>query len=517
MDEVASNKQLDEGEMRFRQLAEQPIAGVFILQDECFKYVNPEFSRIVGYSADELQKRHLIDLIVEEDKEAIRTLVSRRLGGLPARGRSSIRALRVDGAVIELQMYAARVDLDEKAAFMGVVVDMTERKRAENELREREEHLRHAQKLEAVGRLAGGIAHDFNNLLMVIRGSVNLILMDPESQDNQGNLEEIVRATERAASLTRQLLAFSRKQVLRPVVINLNDALADLHRIMARLIGEEIELVMNSAPNLSSVRVDPGQLEQVVLNLVVNARDAMPTGGRIAIRTSNAELTRRDADRFPYRVVPGPYVCISFEDTGHGMPEHVLAQAFEPFFTTKEPGKGTGLGLSTVYGIVKQSGGYLWASSIPDTGSTFQVYLPAVDDKPSPAAPSAPPAIKRGFGTVLLVEDEEAVRSVTRRLLEHAGYQVLEAASGTEAVRIFEEFEAKIDLLLTDVVMPSMGGAALAEHLVATAPGLRVLYMSGYADKRHVREGVDEGSHAFIQKPFSAEELLEKVRKALND
>jgi two-component system, cell cycle sensor histidine kinase and response regulator CckA len=406
--------------------------------------------------------------------------------------------------------------IDEVPTFIGVAVDVTERQRAAAALREHEEHLRHAQKLEAVGRLAGGIAHDFNNLLMVIQGSVNLILMDPASEiPYRQDLKEIVRATERAAELTRQLLAIGRKQVLRPKVVNINTTVADLNKMIARVIGADIELRTELAGGLGCVRVDPGQLEQVILNLIVNARDAMPGGGVLTLRTEHWNLTEDDAARAPYRVVPGPYVRLTVKDTGFGMSESVLSQVFEPFFTTKPRGKGSGLGLSTAYGIVKQSSGYIWISSNPGRGTTIEIYLPRVADAEETSQSDAQTPLPRGSGRVLLVEDEEPVRVVTRRLLEQGGYSVIEAAGGHEAVQRYDECGGAIDLVLTDVVMPQMGGRELATHLRARDPDLRLLYMSGYADNRSVRRGSKGGDDEFIQKPFAPETLLALVRSIL--
>ncbi|HET7273972.1 MAG TPA: PAS domain S-box protein [Longimicrobiaceae bacterium] len=506
---------LHESEARFHSLVEQPLAGIYILHGERLAYVNPHCKRIFGYTAEEMVSQfHIADLLVEEDRKVMRDHIARWMAGEKSQVRHALRGTRKDGERVELQVHGARTEIEGESAVIGILLDITERKRAESALREREEQLRHAQKLEAVGRLAGGIAHDFNNLLMVIQGSVNLILMDPKSDNpHRGDLEEIVRATERAAALTRQLLAFGRKQVLRPKVVNLNTAVEDLHKMMRRVIGEDIELKIEADADLRCVRVDPGQLEQVLLNLIVNSRDAMPRGGLLTIRTENSVLTEEDAEKFPYRVIPGPYARMVIQDTGHGMPESVLARVFEPFFTTKEQGKGSGLGLSMVYGIIKQSGGYIWSSSQPSRGTTVEIYLPSVDDVVEPSLPTSPADLPRGSGKVLLVEDEEPVRAVTSRLLQHAGYEVIEAGGGREAMERFDECNGAIDLVVTDVVMPQMGGRELAAHLTARKPSLRLLYMSGYADDRKVRRGSDDKD--FIQKPFAPEVLLERIQRVL--
>jgi CheY-like chemotaxis protein len=362
-----------------------------------------------------------------------------------------------------------------------------------------------------VGQLAGGVAHDFNNLLTAILGSTDLLLMDlPQEDPRREDLLAIRDAGERAATLTRQLLAFSRRQVLQPRVIGLNQVVAGMGKLLPRLIGEDIRLDLALAPDLASVSADPGQIEQVILNLAVNARDAMPDGGRLTIATANAVLDAVFAARNPI-VQTGTYVRLSVTDTGQGMDEETLARVFEPFFTTKGPGKGTGLGLATVYGIVKQSGGYIFVRSQPGEGTTFDVYLPAVP--PSAEEPtSAPPPDQPGEGseTILLAEDDAAVRSLARRALEQYGYRVLEAANGREAVDLMRQHQNEIDLLLTDIVMPEMSGRRSAEHNLQTRPDIKVLFMSGYA-------GPDQpDGRAMVQKPFTPESLARRVREVLD-
>ncbi len=380
------------------------------------------------------------------------------------------------------------------------------------ELRERNRDLQgqlyQSQKLEAVGRLAGGIAHDFNNLLTAITGHSQLLLLDldPASELCE-NVTEIRAAADRAAALTHQLLAFSRKQVLHPVVLELEETVVGMNVMLRRLIGEDIELVQHAEAELGRVRVDPGQLTQVILNLVVNARDAMPRGGRIEIDMSNTELAEADARRDPDALRPGPYVQLTVADTGSGRDLATRERIFEPFFTTKALGSGTGLGLSTVYGIINQSGGRIRVESEPGRGSRFRILLPRTD---APAAVAA-----GGDETILLVEDEPAVRMLTHKLLERSGYTVLEAASGVEALRVAELNYAEIDLLLTDVVMPGMSGRELADRLVGTCPELRVLFMTGYTDDAAIRHGIDRATMRVLQKPFNATELDQRVRDAL--
>jgi two-component system, cell cycle sensor histidine kinase and response regulator CckA len=510
---------LRESENRFRALIDRLEVGIFIVRRQRIGYANPHARRIFGYSeADQVAGGSLTGLIIEQDRASMQELINSCLSGDGASGQILLRGIRRDGALVEVEVQGIRTKIQGEPSFIGILVDVTERERTTALLREREEKLRHAQKLEAVGRLAGGIAHDFNNLLMVIQGSVNLILMESTGEDqHRSDLEEIVRATERAAELTRQLLAFGRKQVLRPKVISLNTALEDLNKLISRVIGADIELRTELSPDLQSVRVDPGQLEQVILNLVVNARDAMPGGGILTLRTEDWMLTEEDAARAPYRVLPGSYIRLTVSDTGFGMPTNVLSQAFEPFFTTKPRGKGTGLGLSTAYGIVKQSNGYIWLSSQIGRGTSVEIYLPRVEEKPEAPRASVAVSIPRGSGRVLLVEDQEPVRIVTRRLLEQGGYSVLEAASGHEAVQMYDECGGAVDLVLTDVIMPQMNGRELAAHLRARNPNLRLLYMSGYADNRAVRRGADGADDEYIQKPFTPKDLLSKMHSVLTE
>jgi signal transduction histidine kinase len=407
---------------------------------------------------------------------------------------------------------AVRIALERKHGRM-------ERKRAEAERASLEQQLRMSQRLEAVGSLAGGVAHDFNNLLSVILCCTEFAMAKVREDDHvRDELREVKKAGERAVALTRQLLAFSRKQVLQPVVLNLNQIAAGVEKMLRRILGEDIDYVQVLAPDLSMVRADPGQIEQVLMNLVVNARDAMPGGGKLTIETSNVDLDEEYAARH-VAVKPGPYVHFAVSDTGCGMDAKTQARIFEPFFTTKEKGKGTGLGLSTVYGIVKQSGGNIWVYSEPGQGTTFKVYLPrelsgstTVTASRLAAVATAPTATE----TILVVEDEEAVCNIAKRILCAAGYTVLTAASPDEALLTCNAHRGKMHLLLTDVVMPQMSGRVLAERLVLARPGIKVLYMSGYTDEAIVHQGtLDPGTH-FIAKPFSAADLTRKVREVLD-
>lgn len=384
------------------------------------------------------------------------------------------------------------------------------------EQRETENRLRLSQRLEAVGRLAGGVAHDFNNLLTVILGYLDFAIRElPASASIRADLLEAQQAGERAENLTRQLLAFSRKQVLAPTVLNLNKIVMDISGLLRRLLGEDVQIATQLAADLGSVRVDSGQVEQVIMNLVVNARDAMPQGGKLTIETSNVTLDDSYASQH-ISVSPGQYVLLAITDTGCGMDEATQDRIFEPFFTTKEKGKGTGLGLATVYGIVKQSGGSIWVYSEPGHGTSFKIYFPRVD---APAIelrrPAPPKVMASGQETLLLVEDDGLVRRLTERILKQAGYHVLVAANGSEALRLGEA-QGKIDLLLTDVVMPQMSGPQIAERLVERYPEVKVLYTSGYTDETIVRHGVLEQGVHFVGKPFSASELTKKIRAVLD-
>jgi CheY-like chemotaxis protein len=379
-----------------------------------------------------------------------------------------------------------------------------------------EQQLLQAQKMEAVGRLAGGVAHDFNNLLTVINGFAALLSRQTSTGDpRHEQLKEIMMAGETAASLTRQLLAFSRRQLLEPRVLDLNSVLADIENMLRHLIGEDVELVTTLKPDLGRVKVDPGQIEQVIMNLVVNARDAMPEGGKLFIETSNVEIDENYV-RSHAPMLPGKYVMMAVSDTGCGMDLETQAHIFEPFFTTKEEGRGTGLGLATVYGIVKQSGGFIWVYSEPGQGSTFKIYFPSVEEV-VPRAKRAKGRTKRVEGsiTVLVVEDEGGVRSLVCQALASQGYKVLEAAGAARALKISKQHTQPIHLLLTDVVMPRTSGKELVKRLSTLHPETRVLYMSGYTNDAVVRLGLSEGDTPFLQKPFGPDALLLKVREVL--
>jgi two-component system cell cycle sensor histidine kinase/response regulator CckA len=390
-------------------------------------------------------------------------------------------------------------------------LDITDRKQLE-------EQLRQAQKMEAVGRLAGGIAHDFNNLLMVIQGYGDLLVERlPAGDPLHRNAEQIQMAAQRASSLTRQLLAFSRKQILAPKILNIQSVVADMEKILRRLIGEDIQLETSSVADLGLVKADRSQIEQVILNLAVNARDAMPQGGRLTIETANVELDASYSHP-PAVLSPGKYVMLAVTDNGVGMDAETQAHVFEPFFTTKEKGKGTGLGLATVYGVVKQSGGYVWVYSEPGRGTSFKIYLPRIEEAAVPSGRDSKNDVRapeRGSETILLVEDEKGVRELAREYLATSGYTVLEAENGHTALELAAMHAGPIHLLLTDVVMPGISGRELAERVAHIRPGIKTIYMSGYTDQAVVHHGILENNAVLLQKPFTLMTLAGKLREML--
>jgi PAS domain S-box-containing protein len=476
-------------------------------------YNSPSYKRILGYSADDLDGTLGSELIHPDDRDMVEEAA--REARDRGEGRSvQYRMRHKDGTWRTLESSATVVSGPDGRAEKLVIVnrDITARKQLE-------EQFRQAQKMEAVGRLSGGVAHDFNNLLSVIMGYAEFQQESLQPGDTlRTSADEILKAAKKAASLTRQLLAFSRQQVLDPKVIDLNNAVADMEKLLRRLIGEDIELRTSLSQSLGRVKADQSQLEQVIMNLAVNARDAMPEGGKLSISTENFAMDELFVRRYPYPVQPGPYVLLSVTDTGIGMDSETKSRAFEPFFTTKEKGKGTGLGLATVYGVVKQSGGYIEIESSPGAGTTFKIYLPRVDEEVE-----APTRLSGGAGriaigkeVILLVEDEESLRRLTRASLEASGYKVLDAKDGLDALEISNQHDGAIDLLLTDVVMPGMGGRALARELVQRRSEMRVVYMSGYTGQAVGSQGpVGPGSH-FVAKPFTREVLISKIRDALD-
>ncbi|MFI5118973.1 MAG: PAS domain S-box protein [Thermoanaerobaculia bacterium] len=497
---------------RLAEIVEQASEDVIMTDvDGNITYVNPAFERSSGYSRREVegQNPRFLKGARRDAKfytELWQTLTS---GGVWS---GHFINKRKDGTLFEEEgsIFPVRNHAGQIVSYVAIKRDVTQEVRLK-------EQLLQAQKMESVGRLAGGIAHDFNNLLTVILGYVELAAGRLKPEDpSRLELSEIDKAARRAADLTRQLLAFSRKQVLELRVIDLNRVVSNTHKMLRRLIGEDIELVTSLKERLGSVKADTGQIEQVLLNLVVNSRDAMPEGGRLTIETSEVELDE-SYSTFHFDVPPGRYVVLAVSDTGTGMDAKTLSHVFEPFFTTKEAGKGTGLGLSTVYGVVKQSGGHVTAYSEPGVGTTFKIYLPRVEDAPQmDRASSAHVALAGGTETVLVVEDEEAIRRLTCRALEAYGYTVLSAASAREAIRLCEEHAGEIHLILTDVVMPGMSGRELARSAAALRPLVKVLFMSGYTDNVIVHHGVLDAGTPFLQKPFTPRSLAQKVREVLD-
>jgi PAS domain S-box-containing protein len=472
-----------------------------------FTSLNKRGEEITGYNRQEILQMSVLDLIPPEEHARARELMLRPAAEGSAAYEFEIAAR--DGRRVWLDISTRRIVQDgEPVGVQGIARDVTDRKALEGQLRQ-------AQKMEAIGLLAGGIAHDFNNLLMVISGYADLMLDRlPPKHVARRHAEQICKASQRAAGLTRQLLAFSRKQVLQPRVLDLNDVVLELGKMLPRVIREDIELTILPAANLGRVLADPGQIEQVIMNLVVNARDAMPHGGKLTIETGNVTFERDDPPHHP-QMAAGDYVLLAVSDTGIGMDAATLRRIFEPFFTTKEQGKGTGLGLAMVYGIVKQSGGFIWAYSEPGEGATFKVYLPRVAAE-SIAEQAASPVLTGGTETILLVEDEEAVRALADEFLQAAGYTVLQAAGPAEALDLCVRHEGPIHLLLTDVVMPGMRGPELAERILALHPGTRVLFFSGYTDEAVVHHGILNRGVAFVEKPLLRSALVQRVRETLD-
>ena len=447
--------------------------------------------------ADPAERQRLLDRDTYTDREYDDVEATwKRKDGTPLNVQLSVRAVR--NAAREVEYYET------------FVRDVTEQRLLQQQLVQ-------AQKMEAVGRLAGGIAHDFNNLLTVISSYSDLLLEDLARDDpRRDDVEQVRKAAEGAAALTRQLLAFSRQQVLQPRVVSLNVVVGDLRKMLQRVIGEDVDFATILAPDLRAVKADVGQIEQVLMNLAVNARDAMPTGGKLTVETTNVELDT-DYTRTHHAAAAGHFVMLAVTDTGTGMDEATQAKIFEPFFTTKGPGKGTGLGLATVYGIVKQSGGFVWVYSEVGHGTSFKIYLPQVAEAADAHRAQAPaPTMSRGTETVLVVEDAPAVRAVTRQVLERQGYTVIEAAGGDAALQLAAAHAGPIHLLLTDVVMPGLSGRQVAERLAIRRPEMRVLYASGYTDDSIVRHGILEEGIAYLQKPFTPESLARKVRTVLD-
>ena len=502
---------LRDSEVRYRSLVQSAVYGIYRSTLEGhFLDVNPALISMLGYdSAGEVRALDpQKDIYVRgEDRLRLRSEYERRR----RLDNVEVKWKRKDGKAITVRLSGRAVNQAGQEEVLEIIAeDVTERRILEDQFRQ-------AQKMEAVGRLAGGVAHDFNNLLMVISGYTYVLLNQLGAADpRRKKAEAIQEATQRAAGLTRQLLAFGRKQVLELKVIDLNAVVADISKLLRPLIGEDIEVVVTCDPGLGRTKADPGQMEQVIMNLAVNARDAMPSGGKLIIETRNVDLDDK-YQRAHASVKPGRYVMLAVSDTGCGMDAETQLRIFEPFFTTKEKGKGTGLGLSTVYGIVKQSGGYVFAYSEPGRGTSFKIYLPQVEEAAAESVPQRRAQLGlRGTESVLLVEDEESVRELIAEALKAQGYNVLVAGNGQEALALAAPANCRIDLVITDVVMPGMSGRELAKRLNGSRPGTRVLYLSGYTEDAIVHHGVLDPGTAFLQKPFSLDTLACKVREVLD-
>jgi two-component system, cell cycle sensor histidine kinase and response regulator CckA len=472
---------------------------------------NPGAERLYGYSAEEMIGRPISVLFAPDHYQEYLQILEKIKKGERLPAYETVRR-RKDGTAI-----TASVDICPIEVREGEIVGASKIARDITRMKQLEEQFRQAQKMEAIGRLAGGVAHDFNNLLTVISYCSETLLRDtPPGDWTRDLLTEIKKAGDRATMLTRQLLTFSRQQILEPRVLELNAVVAHCEKMLKLVVGEGIELVVALDPALGRVKIDPGQIEQVLMNLVANARDAMPEGGKITVETTNIVLDRTYCHSHA-EVKPGRYIMLAVSDTGCGMDEQTQARIFEPFFTTKDVGKGTGLGLAMVYGFIKQSGGHIYVYSEPGLGSIFKMYLPEVEAVPSlPELPSEIEKLPQGDETILLAEDDRTVRALTRQVLQTCGYTVLEAVHGIEALQLAENHAGPVHLLVSDMVMPEMGGRRLAERIVALKPGIKLLYLSGYTVDALVRKGVMESEIAFLQKPFSPSILVRKVREVLD-
>ena len=509
-EQVRTEEALRRNEERYRQIVETAQEGIWVIDAKARTwYVNERMAEMLGYSRQEMLGRPLYDFLDDAAQVHARRNVENQFQGMTQHG--DFRFRRRDGSALWAMVSVIPLygDAGQYIGALGMIVDMTERRQLEHQLQQ-------AQKMEAIGRLAGGVAHDFNNLVTVITGYSDLLLRSlEETSPLRRIIEEMKRAGERAALLTRQLLAFSRNQPIEPRPLDVNGVIADTEKMFRRLIGEDIELITNLRPDIGPVRADPGQLQQVLINLVVNARDAMPQGGTLTIETDRVELDAEYAARRG-NVLPGPYVVLSVSDTGCGMDAETLSHIFEPFFTTKGE-KGTGLGLATVYGIVAQCGGHIDVMSEVGQGTTFKIYLPRIVASHQEEVTSAPcGGAYGGTETILVAEDEPLVRELIREVLQRQGYAVLEASNGVEALEVARRHAGPIHLLLTDVVMPQMNGTELAAELRSVRPETKVLFMSGYSSRAGRSLALLESPAMFLTKPFTPEALAAQVRLILD-
>jgi len=509
-----AEKALRESEYKYRQLIEGSNDAIYLLYDNKFEIVNRKFCNMFGVTLEEVNRPgfNFMDMVAPKSRPLIEERERRLANGENIDPKYEFTAITRDGKEVVVEVSVSYIIYKDGVATQGILRDLTERKKLEQQLVQ-------SQKMEAIGKLAGGVAHDFNNILTVILGYCELANM-AISKDNPvyEYFHQIEISGKKAASLTNQLLAFSRRQFIKLSIVNVNSVIADMQKMLHRVIGEDIEIRTKLEQDIKLIKADPAQIEQIIMNLSVNARDAMPNGGRLTVETKNVALDSEYAKEHS-GVKPGSYILISVSDTGIGMGKEIKDQIFEPFFTTKEKGKGTGLGLSTVYGIVKQNDGFIYVYSEPNVGTTFKIYFPCTNEEISEPESNPDDVISdfSGNETILVVEDEESVRKFTVSSLKKYGYNVLEASNGHKALKYFpKNHSSNIHLLITDVIMPNMNGRELANKIFSIDPKIKVLFMSGYTDDMILRHGISSTELAFIQKPFSTTELLQKVREVLD-
>ena len=502
---------LQESEERYSAIFNEARDGMVLIDAETgfITHCNHEFEEQTGRNIDQLKNMKVWEIRPLEKREMAKNKFL-EIAETGSGDSGNLEFQKPNGDLIFIEFRSSEIEFGSRKYIQSICRDITAQKQLE-------EQFRQAQKMEGIGRLAGGVAHDFNNLLTVISGHAELSLMALDPRDPlQSDLKEIQNAADRAADLTRQLLAFSRKQPLQPKVLSLNDIVTELHKMLKRVIGEDIDLVTIPNKNLWNVKADPGQIEQVIINLATNARDAMPKGGKLTIETQNVELDEEYANTHP-DVIPGPHVMLAISDTGCGITDEVKMQIFDPFFTTKDKGQGTGLGLSTVYGIVKQSGGNIWVYSELNKGTTFKIYLPMVVEEAEEFTREVPfIELPRGTETVLVVEDEDSVRRLACRVLKQQGYKIIEAQTGGDAYLMCQKMEKPVDLVITDVIMPTMGGVELVEKLREIWSDFKVLLMSGYTSNTIVHNGMIDPGVPYLQKPFRPVDIAWKVRRVLD-
>jgi len=507
-----AREKLAESERKFRTVIENAEEGLAMIGDNYrINYINKKLCEITGYTEEELIGRDFRGLLADKSRRLVAERYRSRRKGKKVPPRYEIQILRKDREIRDCSMSVSIIETERgEKLSVGVLLDITEQKKLEKEL-----FL--SQRMESIGRLTGGIAHDFNNILTAISGYAELSLNEIEKNNPaRADIEEILKAVSNASSLTQKLLAFSRKQILKPITINLNNLIKEMDKMLQRIIGEDIEFHTFLNKDLWNIHVDPSGMEQVIMNLVVNARDAMPEGGELIIETANIKLTDEYVKKRHPVAMPGEYVMLSISDTGVGIPENIKEHIFEPFFTTKEVGKGTGLGLSTVYGIVKQTGGFVWCYSEVGEGTTFKVYVPHKRGKEEKIKLEDKGEFYiGGTETILIAEDNDEARDSISRILRNYGYKLYEAKDGEEALGIAKEFKGKIDLIISDVIMPKMNGMEVAEGMKEHYPEVKILYISGYTDNVITQKGILKPGTNFLQKPFTTSQLLRKVREVL--